>query len=371
MSELGTDRRERVRIAAAGMALLTAAVLAGVVILGPAIYLQLGDESYSLDLAKELFGEDVPARLDDKHDGEWFWNLARDPFLRDTDALEERLDRPVYRSQRLFYPLLASPFRAISETALLWGLVLVNLAAIGIGSWFAVLHTGLLRIPPRAVIGYLVNPAIFLAVFLDVSDAVAVTAVLGALLAARRGRTGWVAVASIVAVLSKESMLAGLVGLAVLAPGIRRADRLAAVVPGAVAGGLWGLYVRARFSGAETQVQEFLLVPYKGVVDAWQERWTHVDAYANLAVAIVLAGVAAAVVVLFLRRRTPELAVALPFALMVPFFTPQVLDVPINSYRGTGPMITMLVWAAYAGRAEPDASYPASDGAAAALGHDP
>ena len=43
---------------------------------------------------QELFGDDVTARLDDKHDGEWFWNLARDPFLRDTDALEERLDRP-------------------------------------------------------------------------------------------------------------------------------------------------------------------------------------------------------------------------------------------------------------------------------------
>ena len=156
--------------------------------------------------------------------------------------------------------------------------MLVNLTVIGFGSWLAVQHTELLRLPPRAVIGYIVNPAIFLAPFLDVSDALAVTAVLGALYAARRGRTGWVAVASIVAVLSKESMLAGLARARAARAGRPAQDRIAAVVPGALAGGLWALYVRARFSGQETQVQEFLLVPFKGIVDAWNERWSHVGA---------------------------------------------------------------------------------------------
>jgi hypothetical protein len=347
------DRTARMRVAAVAFGVLTLLVALGLVAYGPDVYLQLGDESYSLDLAKELFGDDVTARLDDKHDGEWFWNLARDPFLRDTDALEERLDRPVYRSQRVLYPLLASPFRAISETALLWALVVVNLVAIGFGGWLAARHTELLRVPPRAVIGYFVNPAVFLAPFLDVSDALAVTAVLAALYAARRGRTGWVAVASVVAVLSKESMLAGLLGLALLAPGVRRSDRIAAVVPGAFAGGLWALYVRARFSGEETQVQEFLLVPFKGIVDAWQDRWSHFGGYANLATALALALLAVIVIVMFLKQRTPELAVAVPFAAMVPFFTPQVLDIPINSYRGIGPLVTLLVWAAYGWRTEP------------------
>jgi hypothetical protein len=346
------ERRGRIRVAAAGFGLLAAVVLAGAAIEGPALYLNLGDESYSLDLAQELFGDDVPVPRDDKHDGEWFWNIARDPLLLDPNALEERLDRPVYRSQRILYPLLASPFRLISESALLWGLVLVNLVAIGLGSWIAVLHTELLRAPPRAVVGYIANPAIFLAPFLDVSDALAVTAVLAALHAARRGRTGWVVAASVVAVLSKEPMLAGLVGLAVLAPGIRRADRVAAVVPGAAAGALWGLVVRSRFDRADPEVQEFQIVPYKGIVDTWAERWSATGAISNLVAAVVLAILAAAVIVLFVRWRTAELAMALPFAAMVPFFTPQVLDIPINSYRGVGPMLTLLVWAAYAGTRE-------------------
>ena len=348
-----SERTSRVRIAAIGFGVVAALVLVGAFTIGPDAYLQLGEESLSLDLARDLFGDDVTVRLEDKHDGEWFWNLARDPFLSDPDALAPRLDRPVYRSQRLLYPLLASPFRAVSETALLWGLVLVNLVAIGLGSWLSVLHTELLRLPPRAVIGYIVNPAIFLAPFLDVSDALAVTAVLFALYAARRGRTGWVVAASVAAVLAKESMLAGLLGLALLAPGVRRQDRVAAVVPGVVAGGLWALYVRARFSGQETQVQEFLLVPFKGIVDSWTERWSHIGGYANLAMALVLALLAVVVIVMFVRKRTPELAVAVPFAAMVPFFTPQVLDIPINSYRATGPMLTLLVWSAYGWRDDP------------------
>ena len=56
---------------------------------------------------------------------------------------------------------------------------------------------------------------------------------------------------------------------------------------------------------------------------------------------------------MFVKQRTPELAVAVPFAAMVPFFTPQVLDIPINSFRGTGPMLTLLVYAAYGWRNDP------------------
>jgi len=43
------------------------------------------------------------------------------------------------------------------------------------------------------------------------------------------------------------------------------------------------------------------------------------------------------------RRRTILLHAALPFALLVPFFTLQVLDILLNSVRAVGPAIA-FVW---------------------------
>jgi hypothetical protein len=335
------------RIGAVAVALLM--LLVGVVLIGPGPvwFVRLGHQSLSLDLARDLFGEDVPIPLNDKHDGEWYWNLARDPLLNDKAALDTRLDRPAYRAQRIGYPLLAAPWKLGGETSLVWGLVMTNLVALGAGTAIAAGLVRRLGCRPAAVLAFPLAPATFIAVFGDLPDAIAIAACLGALLAVHRRDLRWVVVASIIAVLAKDVMIIGLVGLAVLGPGIPRRFRIALVVPGAVAGALWAGYVRLRLGSDGGALQEFVAVPYRGIRDAWVDRWQPGGRPELLFASILLALLSLVVVVLFIRRRTPELAMAVPFALLVPFFSPQVLDVPINSYRGVGPMLTLLVLEVY------------------------
>ena len=52
--------------------------------------------------------------------------------------------------------------------------------------------------------------------------------------------------------------------------------------------------------------------------------------------------VSVAVIVQWWRRRTPELWMALPFALLTPFLSSQVLHWGMNSIRAIGPAITFL-----------------------------
>ena len=50
-----------------------------------------------------------------------------------------------------------------------------------------------------------------------------------------------------------------------------------------------------------------------------------------------------AVVIRFVRRRTIELWAALPYALIVPFFSFQVVNRSINLVRGLGPVLLFLL----------------------------
>ena len=45
------------------------------------------------------------------------------------------LDRPLYRSQRMFYPLQAGGLGLFSAEGVVWGLLVVNVIAMGLGTW--------------------------------------------------------------------------------------------------------------------------------------------------------------------------------------------------------------------------------------------
>src|SRR5439155_12909163 len=180
----------------------------------------------------------------DGHDGRAFWVLARDPLHVHARQDAKSIDRPVYRAQRIGYPLLAAPWRLGGEYALVWGLLVTNLVAIAFGGYLAALLALDVGAPARAGLAFALCPGVVAAVLLDASDAVALAALLAAMLALRRGWTGRALIAAGMAVLAKEPTILPLVGLALFAPGLRRHDRVAVVaVPTAVATA-WGLYER-------------------------------------------------------------------------------------------------------------------------------
>ena len=324
--------------------LVAVALAAAVVVLaatqgGPDYFLQLGERSHNLELAREVLGDDVAVPLEDGHDGENSWVLARDPLLLDDDAAD-RFDRPTYRSQRIGYPLLAAPWRMGGEQALLWGLVLTNLAAIVFGTWAAGrLGDG----HPPAAYAFAFNPLVILALLFDFADAVALAGVVAALLAASRNRLGLAAAAGILAALAKEPSLLALGAAAALARGLSMRARLALVAPGLAAAGLWHLYVVSRPGfGADPEVQELEAVPFRGFVDAWDRSWGPGDHWFDAAVAALLVAVAVVAVVLAVRRRDLASTAALGPCLLLPFLSAQVVALPTNSVRAVGAAVTLV-----------------------------
>src|SRR5688500_11975597 len=119
----------------AAVAMLVAVVVLALSQGGPAYFIQLGDASRALPFARDVLGRGVPTPPAAGHDGESFWLLSRDPLLREGEPLAARFDRPTYRAQRIGFPLAAAPWQAGGEHALLWGLVLTNVAAIAAGTY--------------------------------------------------------------------------------------------------------------------------------------------------------------------------------------------------------------------------------------------
>jgi hypothetical protein len=317
---------------------------------GPAWFVKFGETSTNTQYGRQILGDDLVVPFDESQDGTAFWVLARDPLLRDTPMLESNLDRPSYRAQRILYPALAAPWKVGGETALLWGLVLTNVAAVAIGTWFTARLAQLLG--GRAQVGYIfaLVPAVVVALVLDLAEIVALAGLVATVYLVRRDR--WVAaiLAGTVAVLAKEAawpvVLAVALGVGSGAIG-RRADRwmrsaLLAGIP-AVAAGLWAVYVRTRLGGEGFGSQEFTAVPFSGYADAWRLAWRPARHWGDLGVAVLSVVVAVLAIVQWWRRRSLELWAALPYALIVPFFSFQVVNRNINMVRGVAPVVLFLL----------------------------
>jgi hypothetical protein len=192
---------------------------------------------------------------------------------------------------------------------------------------------------------------------LDLSEIVALAGLVAAVYFVRRDRWLAAVVAASLAVLAKEAawpvVVAAALGVGLGAIG-RRGDRWAraaalAAIPAVVAG-LWALYVRFRIGSEGFGSQEFTAVPFGGYVDAWRLAWRPARHWGDLAVATSSVVVALAAVVRWWQRRSLELWAALPYALLVPFFSFQVVNRNINMVRGVGPVLLFVLVDWLAGR---------------------
>jgi hypothetical protein len=312
----------------------------------PEWFIHFGSETKAVHLAYRTLGRDVLVPQRDGHDGREFWVIARDPFIRHPDVARRSMDRPAYRYQRIAYPALAAPWRWIGgEHALPWGLLATNLAAVFVGGYFCALLALRLGASARASLAFALSPGVITSVNLDVSDAVALAAVLAAVYLVLQRRLVWAVVAGVVAVLAKEPSLLALVGLAAFGGGsgalsLSRRAKVWLVGAPALAGLMWAGYVHLRIDQGRGS-QEFTW-PFAGYVDAYRRGWRHAGNWGDAAVALALIPLAAVVVWRWWQRRDVLMAAALPFVLLVPFFTAQVLDLADNTVRALAPAITLL-----------------------------
>lgn len=354
---LSPRRSAPLRWAAAAVAAYLA--LGGVVLVAeggnPEWFVHFGSDparSVALPLAREVLGPGVRPTHLDGHDGQRFWVQARDPLLLDPETTMQFSDRPVYRSQRVLYPLLASPFRLAGEQALLYGLVLVNVLAIGAGTWAAARLACRRNAHRWAPLSYAAAPTVLLAFALDTADALAIACMVLAVDAVDRHDFRAASAACVLAALAKEPAVVVALSLGSWAlikrMPLRTAVLLAAPALAAVVA--WGLYVRWRLDFPPTGVQE-LTGPFRGFREAWSGHWSPGGQWAQAIIGLSAIGLAVVSLWVWWRRRTLLAWIGLPWALMVPFFTSQVVSTWANAPRATLPLLTLLALELMSGRA--------------------
>ncbi|MGA2012981.1 MAG: hypothetical protein ABSH51_20915 [Solirubrobacteraceae bacterium] len=214
------------------------------------------------------------------YDGQYFWALARDPLLLRDRTVAAFADQG-FRLQRVAYPALAYLLAAGRPAAIPWVLLAINvIAVLGI----TVVVGGYARTRGRSEAWGLAAgllPGFLFATMGDLSDVLAVSAMLCGLIMWRRRRCWWAAGLLSVAVLAREPMMLAVAGVALevgarawqggrLGAGARalaRAAWPACAVP-VLAFAAWHAYIQLRYGGSTADPGTAFALPFVAV---WRE----------------------------------------------------------------------------------------------------
>ena len=326
-----------VRLAIVGTVLMTFGVLADLHAKGGNIVglIQPGAQGPSAEAFRDDFPElELPDGIG--HDGQQFYVMARTPT--ELDQLETQLDRPRYRLQRPLFPVLAWVLHPSGGgTGLIVAMFLVGVAGLlasgvaagalsttlGGGAWPA----GLVPLLPGA----------YSALRLSLADTLALALLLVSLFLSERDRTVPAAVAGVLGVLAKESILVILVGHAVFR---RTRSAALAAISAALVGSLWWVLLRVGVEADSAQVVEFTW-PLGGAVRSLDEWLAGEDWIAGLTVlgALVLAGTALAV----RGMRHPLFGALAAGSVFSLFLARNVIGLDFNATRTLGPVIVLAI----------------------------
>lgn len=306
--------------------------------MNPTVFIAVGEESGQIrEYAEELLG-DVALRPELGHDGRFFFVQANDPWLLEPDDNASILDRPVYRAQRMAYPVLAGLGGILPPTGVVWGMLIVNILAMSAGAlvsgllalrfggsaWWGLafpFNIGLISEFSIGGAGIVATAAAFVAVLLLLEDRVLGASLLFAL-----------------SCLAREVMLVSVAGAVVwlfMTSRPRVAARVAVwPVVGVVA---WGVYIRLVLPGGGAVAEGNLGLPFIGFVDNIAN-WT-ADPFE------LLIGLVVVVVLVFYSYRAvrnPSLTAwtFLPFAVLAFLLAEPVWDGYFNITRAVAPVLT-------------------------------
>ena len=295
-----------------------------------------------IDYAEQMFGREIPLRSTIGHDGRFFLIQAMDPLFLDPDQHARFLDRPTYRSQRMLYPTLAGMARPFfGPDGVAWAMAGLNVLAFGVGAGATAVVAR--QYGAHAVWGlaFPLNPGVHFEMHIDGGGAVAFAALMVGVALLHRRDTWPAAMALTVAVLAREVMLLGVLGIALarrVGPVRRRVTLLA--VPLAAAA-LWRVYVEVRLGQLPSgdTIQE-IGIPFRGFAAAF-ERWLQEPDLSMLVGVFYL--VASLIVILrALRLRTVLELPAAGFALLAPLLTQFVWLKFFDISRALIPIPTLL-----------------------------
>jgi hypothetical protein len=291
--------------------------------------------------AEDLLGEIVVAPMAG-HDGKYFFVQAMDPFYLEPGVHAVYLDRPTYRSQRMAYPTIASLGGLASPTATAWGLIVVNVIAMVVGT----IYTGLVatRMGLSALFGlaFLLNPGLLVDLTIDGAGVVAMAAMMAGVYYAMRGALWGAAISLSVASLARETMLIAAVGVAAYLWQQNRRIPWKMVLPfGTVM--VWWLYVHWRLEDGLSQDTQALGLPFVGFAQAFQGWLTTSGSAMDLAVGCALLIASMLVVVRSLRAPTLLGWAVSGFALLGTMLSEPVWRNWFDSSRALAPILTAFI----------------------------
>jgi hypothetical protein len=311
--------------------------------------------------AEELLGEVIVAP-DAGHDGKFFFSQAMDPFYLEPGTHAVFLDRPTYRAQRMLYPTLASFGGLLSPQGTAWGLIVVNVVAMVVGTLFTSLVARQLGISEWFGLVFVLNPGLIVALNIDGANIVAMAALMAGIYYVTTDRLLFASVAMTASVLARETMLIAALGLALYWYYKRRRVPWMMIIPPAAVVAWWG-YVHWRLQGGVAQDTQAVGLPLVGFVHAFQN-WIHSpDSTVDLAMGLLLLLVSMAILVRSVMSPTALGWGAAGFALLGLLLSEPVWLRWFDSTRALAPVLTayaLLVFASIESKdsGPPHGAYP-------------
>lgn len=281
------------------------------------------------------------------HDGKFYFIQAHDPLLLEPGENAYLIDRPVYRTQRMLYPFLASAGGILRGWAVVWGLIVVNLFAIGLGTWATARLAISLGANPWLGLAFALNPGVIFELIIDGAGALGwALAVLGIWLLIE-GRYSGAVVAIVGAVLAREAMILVGLGLAVRlckTDRVRAAGMVAWPIAAAV---LWAVWVRVQLGvpllTTESEEIGLPLVGLLGAIPRWIEQPGK-----NLLFGVVVVALLLVDAVQTMRRPSFVSYSTLGFVMLAPLLTRQVWLNYFDITRAVAPLFTTFVLVLFA-----------------------
>ncbi|HJQ95476.1 MAG TPA: hypothetical protein VJ935_07200 [Acidimicrobiia bacterium] len=234
----------------------------------PTVFVGFGEQATATTDYGETRLGDVLLRPSLGHDGRFFFVQANDPFVLDPTDNAEILDLPVYRSRRMLYPMLAGGLGLFSPETVVWGLLLVNLGSVFMGTLATAKLATRFNRSAWWGLAFAGNIGLLYSLTSDAADVLAVAIVMWGALFIYRDHAVPAIVMFTAAGLAREVMLVCALGSAVWlwSEGRRRLAIAVAGVPGLVLAG-WTIYLIYRLGSDDTSASAVGL-PFVGVVGA-------------------------------------------------------------------------------------------------------
>jgi hypothetical protein len=309
----------------------------------PTLFIKFdGVDAPLLEYAEDHFDDPILAG-GDGHDGKYFFIQASDPFYLQPDQNADLLDRPTYRAQRMLYPTIAGGFGVFSSAVTAWMLVILNIVAVGVGTYLTSRVSLSLGLSPLFGLAFFINPGVFVSSVIDTAEVFAMAFLMAGILMALQRKLRPAAGFFTLSVLSRETMLLCVIGWVIFELLRNRKLRWEMSLP-FVAVGVWWAYLRLRIGYLSEDVQDVRALgrPFEGLIDAFRDWTSEPGRIDDLVIGVALVLICVFFVYLAFARRSLIPLIAAGFGFVGLLMVEEVWSHYFDSTRALTPLITLF-----------------------------